>query len=102
MDFSPLIATHGTPVFNEFDFFKEKFGSEMITSGFWGERHFYPVKPSKYFSLPEIIYFGHMLEKLFSDENAWVEAQKYSYSMGSNADDVWNKLQDSRFRKAIE
>jgi anaerobic magnesium-protoporphyrin IX monomethyl ester cyclase len=102
VQFSPLLAFHGTPLLNEFEFYRTRFGSEIVDSDYWKSRHLYPVHPSKYFSFQEMAVFGQTLEKIFSKEEAWCNAAKSLYTQETEEarEKVKKNLTLSRFRRA--
>lgn len=101
LQFSPLIAFHGTPLFNHFEEYIQKFGSQLVTTDYWKRRHIYPVHPSKYFSFEEVALLGHTLEKIFSEETAWCQAAKSLYTQETEEarKEVKKILGQSRFRR---
>lgn len=102
VQFSPLLAFHGTPLFNNFDNFREQFGCELVREEYWEKRHLYPVHPSKYFSFQEMATFGQTIEKIFSKEEAWCEAAKSLYTQETKEakEKVKKSLTKGRFRRS--
>jgi anaerobic magnesium-protoporphyrin IX monomethyl ester cyclase len=102
VQFSPLLVFHGTPLFDSMPEYREKFGSEIVSSEYWHRRHLYPAHPSKYFSFYEMVELGHMLEKIFSAESAWYEAAKSLYTQESKeaVKEIRDSLTNARFRRA--
>jgi len=102
VQFSPLIVFNNTPVFNNFAKYREEYGCDIINTEYWQRRHFYPVHPSKYFSFDEVATLGHVLEKIFSKEDAWIEAAKSLYSQENKevVKKIKETLRESRFRRS--
>ncbi|RCX21014.1 radical SAM superfamily enzyme YgiQ (UPF0313 family) [Anaerobacterium chartisolvens] len=70
--YSPLFDFPGTKLWNNFNFYNEKYGSTIIKNSLWDSLHFYPVNPSKYFSYEEAGYYTRVIEKLLMNKQEQV------------------------------
>lgn len=75
--YSPVIVLHNTPLMENFDFFKRKYGARYAEIESWTSRHLYPIHPSKYFTFEESMMLSSLFERIFSDPESWCTAQKY-------------------------
>ncbi|MDA8131125.1 MAG: cobalamin-dependent protein [Elusimicrobia bacterium] len=102
IQYSPLLLFPGAPVTKEFGTYEKRFGAKMVDHPYWRRRHLYPIHPSNYFSFEESVYFCHVTEKIFSDEDAWLEAAKGLYTQESDQEIAKTRetLRVARFRRS--
>jgi len=102
VQFSPLFAFYGTPLFQNFREYQHSYGSELEQSKYWSKRRVYPVHPSTYFSFNEVALLGQTFEKIFSNERAWYEAAKSLYSQETlkERNAIKKTLIESRFKRS--
>lgn len=102
IQFSPLLVFPGTPIHTKFQDYRKQFGCDFVEGDYWERRHLRPVHPSRYFSFDEVAALGATLEKIFSEETAWLEAAKSLYTQETPqiSLQVKEKLRDARFRRS--
>jgi len=93
--FSPLFGFPGTPFLDNFEKYSQQFGATLITDGHWGQTHISPVNISRYFSFEECSTFSNTLEKLFTDDKVYFEANQYTYGL-EDVDEIKRKVTKAR------
>jgi len=101
IQYSPLLLFPNSPITNDFRSYEDKFGAKKVEGPYWNQRHLHPIHPSRYFSFEEAVYFSYVVEKIFSDEDAWLEAAKGLYSQKNEKEmkKIKETLREARFRR---
>lgn len=79
--FSPLFGFPGSPFLRRFAESFSDCGASLVTEGYWGASHVYPVNVSRYFSFDECARLSNILEKVFTDEEVYFKANQYTYGL---------------------
>ncbi len=87
---NPLFVSEGSKIFQDFRKYKKAYDCELNISEFWKERRIYLINSKRNFSVTETLLICNLLEKFFSKEECWLEAEAYHY--GSDKESIMQKL----------
>lgn len=71
--YSPTNAYYGTKLWENFNYYNEKYGTRIVRTPYFDRVHVYPIHPSRYFSNDEANYWCRIIEKLFSEKELFAE-----------------------------
>jgi hypothetical protein len=77
---STVFAVNGTKLHRNFKDYERKYGCELMTDPYWDKVHVFPCKLSKYFSFNETCALAKVIEKMYSTEEGWYQAEMCHYS----------------------
>ncbi|MBU1159543.1 MAG: radical SAM protein [Candidatus Thermoplasmatota archaeon] len=79
LTYTPLVIYPGSELEKDFDRYSRDLGCSRLHTPFWDQRHAHLCTPSRYFTADEMINFSGMVERIFSDRDAWIASRSCYY-----------------------
>lgn len=76
---TPVYFNPGTEIYDNLDYYVDKFNVKIRNYSYWDERHLYFCDPSDEFSFIDLINFASILEKIFSTDEGWETTEKVHF-----------------------